>query len=168
MRYEIWSNDLDYADWKDDLESHYPNIEGFTEDDRIRIMYEINDEYLEDEQELLNMELNQPVVIVAELGLWNGIRKAYKFMRGTNLNDIFKTSVGDYVTWYVEDEELKCDDTHHDGTNHYTYRLLKPEYSMFDFQEYATEISGNAATEKFTEPLGHFVTEIYGVKGEQE
>ena len=33
-----------------DLGSVYPDEEDFTDDDRMRLMYEINDEYLEDEK----------------------------------------------------------------------------------------------------------------------
>ena len=57
MKHTIWTNDLDYKDWKDDLESQYPDAEGYNEDERTRLMYEINDGYLEDEKINLNKEL---------------------------------------------------------------------------------------------------------------
>ena len=41
----IWSNyDLDYDDWKDDLEADYPDL---SEQERIALMYEINCDYLQ-------------------------------------------------------------------------------------------------------------------------
>ena len=44
----IWSSyDLDYEDWKDDLEENYPEL---SEQERITLMYEINGDYLEDER----------------------------------------------------------------------------------------------------------------------
>lgn len=40
----IWSNyDLDYEDWRGDLETEYPEL---SEDERISLMYEINGLYL--------------------------------------------------------------------------------------------------------------------------
>ena len=40
----IWSNDnLDYEDWRDDLEADYPDL---PESERIALMYELNDCYL--------------------------------------------------------------------------------------------------------------------------
>lgn len=49
----IWSNyDLDYEDWKDDLEENYPEL---SEQERITLMYEINGDYLEDERTNLNV-----------------------------------------------------------------------------------------------------------------
>ena len=41
----IWSNyDLDYEDWRGDLETEYPEL---SEDERISLMYEINGHYLD-------------------------------------------------------------------------------------------------------------------------
>ena len=41
----IWSNyDLDYEDWRGDLEAEYPEL---SEDERISLMYEINGHYLD-------------------------------------------------------------------------------------------------------------------------
>lgn len=49
----IWSNyDLDYEDWRADLEAEYPDL---SEEERISRMYEINGEYLEDERSNLNV-----------------------------------------------------------------------------------------------------------------
>ena len=46
-RHIIWSNyDLDYEDWRDDLEAEYPDL---TEGERIALMYEINGDYLDDD-----------------------------------------------------------------------------------------------------------------------
>ena len=40
QRHLIWSNyDLDYEDWRDDLEEDHPEL---TEDERMALMYEIN------------------------------------------------------------------------------------------------------------------------------
>ena len=40
QRHLIWSNyDLDYEDWRDDLEEDHPEL---TEDERMALMYESN------------------------------------------------------------------------------------------------------------------------------
>ena len=44
QRHIIWSNhELDYEDWKDNLEKEYPDL---SDDERYSLMYEINDGYL--------------------------------------------------------------------------------------------------------------------------
>ena len=56
QRHLIWSNyDLDYEDWRDDLEADYPDL---SEDERISLMYEINGDYLDDERANLNVQLS--------------------------------------------------------------------------------------------------------------
>ena len=71
-RHIIWSNyDLDYEDWKDDLEADYPDL---SEQERIALMYEINGDYLDDERMNLNLQLSAPILVIGDLGLWNGRR----------------------------------------------------------------------------------------------
>ena len=160
MKYNIWTSVPDYEDWRADLEEQYPSPE-FTEEDRIEIMYELNNEYLSDEMENLNLELGNNIVIVADINLWNGKRKGYKII-GTNLNSIFDTRCGDYQEWYVEDGEVKCNDIHHDGTNYYVYRKLKNNTDRFEFEEYTYDHPIDEAVRKYTEPLGKYVEKIYG------
>ena len=81
----IWSNyDLDYDDWKDDLESEYPEL---SKNERMELMHEINGDYLDDERVNLNIQLSCPILIVADLGLWNGHRMAYKEVPSGNIRD---------------------------------------------------------------------------------
>ena len=42
-RHIIWSNDIDYDDWREDLEEQYPDL---TEAERMELMYELNGDYL--------------------------------------------------------------------------------------------------------------------------
>ena len=64
QKHLIWSNyDLDYEDWKDDLEAEFPDL---SEDDRMALMYEINSDYLDDERANLDIQLDQPILIIAE------------------------------------------------------------------------------------------------------
>lgn len=161
MKYNIWTSEPDYEDWRNDLEEQYPSPE-FTEEDRIKIMYELNDEYLSDEIENLNLELGNNIVIVADINLWSGKRKGYKII-GTNLNSIFGTRCGDSQEWYIEDSEVKCKDMHHDGTNYYIYRKLKNNTDRFEFEEYTYDHPIDEAVRKYTEPLGKYVEKIYGL-----
>ncbi len=82
-RHVIWSNyGLDYEDWRDDLEAEYPDL---SENERISLMYEINGDYLDDERANLNVQLSQPILVVGDLGLWNGRRMGYKEIPSGNI-----------------------------------------------------------------------------------
>ena len=157
MEHIIWTNNIDIKDWEDDIKEQYPDAD---ESKIYEIAYQENELYLDDKKSNLNKKLGNDIVILADLGHWYGRRSAHKFL-GTNLNDIFSYTCGDFVTWYVEDNEVKCKDSHHDGTNYYVYRTLKPGVSKFEFEEEAYG-SFKEAVEKYTEPLGHLVKEIYG------
>ena len=161
MRHTIWSSEIDYEnDWKEFMDEDYPEL---SDDEKYYAALDINGEYLNDEIDNLDKELDNNIVVFANLGLWNGRHAACKISKSSNLNDIFNYCCGDYVTWYVEDEDVKCDDTHHDGTNHYIFRMLKPGLNEYDFDEVAEE-SFDLAMEKCTVPIGHYVQEIYGWK----
>ena len=41
-RHIIWSNDIDYDDWREDLEEQYPDL---TEAERMELMCELNGDY---------------------------------------------------------------------------------------------------------------------------
>lgn len=61
----IWSNyDLDYErDWKGLLEEEYPDM---TEEERELLMYEMNNSYLDDERCNLNIQLDCPIIVIAD------------------------------------------------------------------------------------------------------
>lgn len=83
--YRIWSNaDLDYEEWKDWMEEEYPTL---SDDERVAMMYEENGHYLEDERLNLDIQLSQPILVVADLGLWNGRRTGYKEIPSGNIRD---------------------------------------------------------------------------------
>lgn len=159
MKHIIWTNDLNYDDWKDSLEEDYPEL---SEEQRINLMYEINDEYFSDEQSNLDKNLDGEIVVIGTLGLWDGKKYGYKIIKEKNLSAVMEGNFCDNLTWYVEDDEVMCKDVHHDGTNYYVYRMLKID--SYDFEEYAWEHTLQDAVEKYTEPLGHYVKEIYGLE----
>ena len=160
MKRTLWSNTYETIEGieKDVLENpeDFPNAD---EHNAWSIACEINDDYLDDERMNLDKELGTNLVMIGRLGLWNGTRTGWKHIHGTNLNDIFNGTVGDYVTWYVEDDEIKCEDIHHDGTNYYTYRAIKSDLSEWEFDELMAE---GKNIDELTEKLGHYVAEIYG------
>lgn len=62
----IWSNsNLDYEDWKEFFDEEYP---GLDVDERIDMMYELNDEYLDDERMNLDIPVDEKIVVIADLG----------------------------------------------------------------------------------------------------
>ena len=163
-RHIIWSNyDLDYEDWRDDLEAEYPEL---TEDQRIALMYEINGDYLDDERVNLNIQLSQPILVIGDLGLWYGRRSGYKEIESGNIRDCLYADT-DYSTWYVDRlGDLRCDAIHHDGTNHYLYRAYKDgvRESQIDLlkDKLYRGIATRADVTRITRRLGDDIARVYG------
>ncbi len=52
-------------------------------------MYEINGDYLDDERMNLDVQLSQPILVIADLGLWHGRRMGYKEIPSGNIRTAF-------------------------------------------------------------------------------
>lgn len=160
----IWSNYfLDYDDWKDNLEEQYPDL---AEDERISLMYEINNDYLGDERRNLNIQLDRPILIIGDLGLWNGRRSGYKEIESGNIRDCLYADT-DYSTWYVDRlGDLRCDAIHHDGINHYLYRAYKNGVSESQIDLLKEKLYYGTATRaditRVTRRLGDDIAKVYG------
>lgn len=162
----IWSNyDLDYEDWRDNLEAEYPDL---TEDERIALMYEINGDYLDDERVNLNVQLSRPILVIGDLGLWYGRRMGYKEIDSGNIRDCLYSGRDDmYSTWYVDRlGDLCCDAIHHDGTNHYLYRTYKDGVSESQIDLLKEKLYRGIATRaditRITRRLGDDIAKVYG------
>lgn len=164
MNHIIWSNNnLDYEDWREDLEFEYPEL---SEDERLRMMYELNDEYLNDERMNLNIQLSQPILCIADLGLWDGRRSAYREIESGNIRDCLHF-YHDYATFFVDQRgDLRCDDIHHDGTNHYLYRVFRDGVSETRRNRLEEKIVNGTVTKKdleyCTRKLGPDICMVYG------
>ena len=160
----IWSNyDLDYEDWRDDLEAEYPEL---SEDERYYKMLEINRDYLDDERVNLNIQLSQPILVIADLCLWTGRHSGYKEILSGNIRDCLYSEY-DYTTWYVDkDGDFRCDDVHHDGTNHYLYRVFKDSATDEQREDLLDKIYCGIATQadidRVTRRLGDEIGKVYG------
>ena len=166
QKHLIWSDfTLDYEDWREFLESEYPEL---TEDERTMLMYEMNNGYLDDERANLNIQLDQPILIIADLGLWTGRHMGYKEIASGNIRDcLYSDRDIDYSTWYVDRlGDLRCDAIHHDGTNHLLYRTYKPGVTESQIDLLKEKLYNGTATRaditRITRRLGDEIGKVYG------
>lgn len=163
-RHVIWGDiDLDFDDWKDDLEADYPEL---TEDERYYKMHEINAEYLDDERMNLNIQLSQPILVIADIGRWNGRFSGYKEIPSGNIRDCLYSDT-DMTEWYVDKYgDLRADAIHHDGTNYYLYRVYKDGVSEYQKDALKAKIYDGKATRaditRITKRLGDEISQVYG------
>ena len=160
----IWSDiDLDLDDWRESLEELYPN---YPEDELYAIMCKSNAENLYDERMNLNIQLSRPILVIGDLGLWNGRRSAYKEIESGNIKDCLYSDM-DRNEWYLDKNgDLKCTAIHHDGTNHYLYRVYKDNVSDEQIENLKEKLYYGTATRRditrITRRLGDDIAKVYG------
>lgn len=163
-----------YVIWQDEdltLESFFGDEleelqEEYTRDELYDMMYDLNNDYLDDERMNLNIQLSQPIIAIADLGLWNGRRMGYKIIKSGNIRDCLYSDE-DFVTWYVDKRgDFACKGIHHDGTNHIIYRVFKDEATETQRENLLEKIYSGKATRKditrVTRRLGDEIAKVYG------
>lgn len=160
----IWQNiDLDFEDWRADLEEQYPNL---SEEERIQKMYEINDDYLDDERVNLNVQLSEPILVIADIGRWNGRFDGYREIPSGNIKDCLYTGM-DMCRWYVDKYgDFRATAIHHDGSNYYLYRAYKENVTDTQKENLKYKIYEGKATRaditRITRRLGDDIAKVYG------
>lgn len=160
----VWSDiNLDFENWRDDLQEQYPTA---SEDELVAKMYEINNDYLEDERANLNIQLSQSIIVIGDLGLWHGRVHGYKMIDSGNIKDCLYSDC-DLNEWYVDKNgDLRCTAIHHDGRNHYLYRTFKDGITSSQIENLQDKIYAGKATRRditrVTRRLGDEIGAVYG------
>lgn len=162
----IWSNELDevYAimdDMNRDLEA---GEDPYTYDDAA----EICNEYRQDEIANLQSSNGGQILVIANLGLWDGRHQGYKVL--PKLTSVLEDlpNYDAYIRFYVDDAgEFRARMTHHDGVNYYLYRERKAGVSDDEWDELLEAIYNDADTmsdllEARTSKLGPKIQTVYG------
>lgn len=161
----IWSNiNLKLEDWEEFIREVCPDA---SEDEMYGIMEEMNYSYLGDERlNLSDCRTEGNIICIADLGLWNGHKSAFRIIEGNNLSNILEMD-NDYQNWYVDvGGDLRSTSIHHDGTNRYLYRELRPELTARQEYNFIQKLNEGKADLKcirrYTKKLGWRVAEVYG------
>ncbi len=170
-RHIIWSNmNLEADDWRDSYKE-YLEINGLDDDPNdenklYEYMVEANDDYLSDERRNLDIQFSQPIIVIGDLGRWNGRVTGYKMIDSGNIKDCLYSDT-DYTEWYVDKYgDLRADAVHHDGTNHYLYRVFKDGVTDTQIENLQDKIYNGKATRaditRVTKRLGDDIAGVYG------
>lgn len=158
----IWKSTFNIEDYNDFIVEEHPEAM-YDEDLQRELIWDLKLMYLDDEKHYnLNKPLNNKVVVIADLGLWDGRKKCYKFS-GYNLNEIFNIGSWDEAHWYYDRYNIHCRHLHHDGVNYYMFRELKDD----KFEDILCQkINDGTLTSKditrYTKSLVPYIKEIYG------
>lgn len=167
----VWSDlNLDIEDWreayKEYLEANELDLDPDDEQAICEWMVETNGEYLSDERMNLDIQLSQPIIIIGDLGRWNGRVMGYKMVDSGNIKDCLYSDT-DFTEWYVDRYgDLRADAVHHDGTNHYLYRVFKEGVTEAQIERLQEKVYMGRATRaditRVTKRLGDEIGRVYG------
>ena len=159
----VWSDqNLDIEDWRDGykeyLEANELDLDPDDEQAIYEWMVETNEEYLTDER--VNL------IVIGDLGRWNGRVMGYKMIDSGNIKDCLYSDT-DFTEWYVDQYgDLRADAVHHDGTNHYLYRVFKEGVTESQMERLQEKIYMGKATRaditRVTKRLGDEIGRVYG------
>ncbi len=112
----------------------------------------------------LKKKLDGRIILIADIGLWNGRKSGYKII-GNNVADILSSLSEGEVEFYADtkDRQVKAVQTHHDGTNYITFRQIKPDVNIDNLTD---KIYNGTATSRdisrYTTSLYPHVAAVYG------
>ena len=132
-------------------------------------IYDAVELWLEAEIENLNIDVPNGIVGIACLGLWNGERLAYHKRELSKVSDCLNSmGIDGYYRFFVLNGDLCATCSHHDGTNHYTFREWRDNVTEAQKQALRNALYDNdferaeRLTKRYTKGLGKRIAEIYG------
>ena len=161
MKKVIWSSDIDLEDYKEVFEEEYPDVTN--ESEMYGIANDMNDMALEDERLNLDIQLENDILAIADIGCWNGRKTGYKIIESGNIQDILYGD-GEGAEWYSDGYNIKATLYGHDGTSYVEYREIRPNRNIQNLLDklYNNEPVSRAMINYYTKSIEKHVTEVYG------
>jgi hypothetical protein len=158
---------LNIEDWRDGykeyLEMNEMDDDPDDEDAIYEWMCEMNGYYLDDERVNLNKRLDGRIIVVGDLGLWDGRKQGYKIINNRNLNGVLDFTY-DYFEIYGDGYNIRAEEIHHDGTNYYEYRMIREDRNIDNLLDaiYRGEEISKSKLNYYTKSLYKDVAKVYG------
>ena len=173
-RYVIWDSDAVDEEFvrfeRAEKEFEYPDQ---TDDWWWEFAKETNQEYLNYAKlDLSGIEFPKEIIIFAELGLWNGRKQAYGRTHTNRVSEVLKTGylrgLSNIEYWVDAYGNLRAEESHHDGTNTYLFRVFKDSVSeeteQFILDKAARGILTKDDITRYTHRIGKEIADVYGWK----
>lgn len=153
---DYYDDDFDESEYDDEWKEHC-----------LDMAYDWNNDYLYDERVNLKIDVHSPIIMIGDLGLWDGRVKGYKEMKTSVISDCMYSDC-DYVKWYCDAHDFRSTETHHDGTNYILYRMRKETISDAQWESFLYKIYKGVVTRKditrYTKSLMPYIANVYGWK----
>ena len=157
------------AEWDETLDYYRDEWEEQSEDpcdDRVLLdlIHGADSSLFDDERMNLNKVLDGKILVIADLGRWNGRFQGYKVI-GSNLQDIMTAATrDDDFHIYSDGKDIRAEGQHHDGTNYYLFREAKEnvDISVLLDDIYSGKEISNRRLGYYTKSLAPYAASVYG------
>lgn len=166
IKYIIWSSWIDEDDWRDAIkEDCEENGIDYDENILYYMASKLNNIYLEDERDNLNINISNGIIAIADLGLWFGRRTGYKEI-GNNIADCLYYDTDNAEFWVDSHGVFYAAMYDHDGTSFVVFKAWKD--GVTDEQKenvmdalYCGKCT-NRMLRRYTHNLGGDIAKVYG------
>lgn len=163
----IWSSlDRDEENWKESFEEHCEiNELDMEKEDIYEYISDMLGEYFQDEMSNLSVPCGD-ILVIADLGLWNGRHSAYKIIRSGKVNGILGVDTMDDAEFYCDQYNVLADIYHHDGCNHLEFREIKKGVNIQPLLDmlYNQEEVSRDIIRRYTKSMRPYIKKVYGFK----
>lgn len=158
----IWNSHFNTSDYINYIVEEHP--EAMYDDDlQYQIIDDLNLFYLDAEKCNLDKPLENKIIIIADLGFWDGRKLGYRIV-DANLNKIFDIGEWDEAHWYYDRYDVHCRNPHHDGVHYLKFRELKDsKYEDIICKKIYDGTLTSKDITRYTKSLVPYIKEIYGV-----
>lgn len=164
----IFTTDYNVEDYQDDF-NEWCEDNGLDpeEEDIYDYINESISGWADDERDNLDIECGN-ILAIADLGLWDGRRSAYKIIKSGKVNGILDMNL-ESGEFYSDGKNIRCTQHHHDGTNYITFREIKPTATDKGIERicdmlYNGEEVPQTLLNRYTRSLCPAVNKVYGWK----
>lgn len=164
----IWSNmDINPEDWKENYENYCSENNWLgdpeNEDELWKYINDTLEFQMDDEYENLNIPTDGRILVIADIGAWDGHYHGYRFCSERNIRAIFDY-YNDSTEWYSDGYNIRAIDAHHDGTNHYEFREIREDRNIQNLLDaiYNQEKITRKKLNYYTKSLHSRVANVYG------
>lgn len=153
-----------------DLDCEALRKESYDADDSDEYIYNCEANSMQEDFEYLlgelDISLECPIIVIADLGFWHGRRPGFKDLHSDNIKRcLMLHASGGYerAIYYLDRYNLRADLIHYDSSHHVTFRVLRNAKDLGLVERLA--INGNLTSKmlsRYTQSIKPFVDRAMG------
>lgn len=155
----------DIDEWNDAEKFYKEEYPDLNEEQITHAIYDDANMRYTDEGDNLYKQLDGQILVIANIGRWNGRHQGYKIL-DNNLNEILNTFNNDDIHIYSDGKNILSEGMDHDGQSYHTFREIRNDKNIDNLLNdiYIGRKITPHILNYYTRSLAPYVNAIYGWK----